>query len=236
VGHEVDTTLTDWVADVRAATPSQAAELLVPDDVHRRESLMRCSAALARAARTRLWERRARVDRLRAALSDPRFLMANRQQELDELDDRLERSMRRRIAVRCEGVDRVRERLLDRHPRLAIARGRGEIGPLSARLRSAVRMRLERGGARLWREVAKLDDLSPLAVLGRGYAIVTRGDGTAVRRAAEVCVGDEVAVRLHAGRLACAVTGVDESDLDGVAANTTVAADGSQGSENGPGR
>lgn len=264
VGHEVDTTLTDWVADVRAATPSQAAELVVPDDVHRREALLRCAAALGRAARARLWEGRSRTDRLRAALSDPRFLMADRQQELDELYNRLERSLGRHLAARRDGVDRMRERLLERHPRLAIARGRGAMGPLSARLRSAVRMRLERGGARLSREVAKLDDLSPLAVLGRGYAIVTREDGTAVRRAAEVHVGEQVAVRVHSGRLACAVTAVDESEVaaparseTGSAADVTsqgargaaetgggvpssgagaVAAARSQGSENGAGQ
>jgi exodeoxyribonuclease VII large subunit len=211
VGHEVDTTLCDWVADVRAATPSEAAELVVPDDAQRLRLLARATAALSRGVGARLLERRSRVERLRAALSDPRFLIADRQQELDELRNRLERSTVRAVQARRNRLESARARLVERHPRLVIQRGRVALGPLSARLGAALELRLEREKGRLSQALAKLDDLSPLAVLGRGYSLVTRRDGTLVRRAGEVQVGERVDVRLSSGRLACSVEGL-ESD------------------------
>ena len=103
-------------------------------------------------------------------------------------------------------------RLLARHPRAVVARARARLGPLGVRLDAAVRRPLDRARARLGDATARLDGLSPLAVLGRGYAIATRGDGRAVRDAAALAPGDGVSVRVARGRFAARVTDVEPGD------------------------
>lgn len=212
VGHEIDVTLTDLAADVRAATPSQAAELVVPDDRARREALTRQRLSLLRAVSSRLELERARVGHLRAALGDPRFILVERQQELDELRTRLTRRAERSLRSERARLALLEQRLASRHPRVVLSRARAALGPLQVRLRAAEERRLREIGAWLGERAARLDALSPLTVLGRGYAIATRSDGRAVRDASEVSVGDAVAVRLGRGRFAATVTEVTPAD------------------------
>ena len=231
VGHEVDTTLVDLVADVRAATPSQAAELVIPDAAARREALLRCTRQLARAMGGAVRERRMVVEQLHRRLGDPRFFLAERQQHLDELLGRLERHAGRSLARRRSGLEALERRLSARHPRAVLAEARGELDPLAARLGAAARRSLARSGRSLEQAAARLaaaerlsiarsrrsleqaalrlDGLSPLAVLGRGYAIALDEDGRAVRAAREVRAGERLRVRLHEGRLVVEVVEVD---------------------------
>lgn len=211
VGHEVDISLTDLVADVRAATPSQAAELVVPDDRARRDVLQRRRSALERALRSRLELERARLAHLQAALGDPRFIMVQRQQELDELVERLRRRAERSLRLRASRVAGLERRLQSRHPRTVIARARGDAGPLKVRLVAAVERRLARNRSALADAVARLHALSPLAVLSRGYAIATRADGRALRDVSEIARGERVSVRLSRGHFAAEVTETIES-------------------------
>jgi exodeoxyribonuclease VII large subunit len=212
VGHETDTTLADLVADVRAATPSQAAELVVPDQRVRRAALARCRAALERALRSHLALERSRLARLRAELGDPRLIAVQRQQDLDDLFVRLERHVERNLAARRSALTLLDGRLLARHPRAVVAHARARLGPLRVRLDAAAHRHLERTRARLSDAAARLDGLSPLAVLGRGYAIATRGDGRAVRDAATLEPGEGVSVRVARGRFAASVTKVEPGD------------------------
>lgn len=201
VGHEIDVTLADLVADVRAATPSQAAELVIADAVSRAQALRRCRSQLVRAMVARINEDRATVDRLRSRLSDPRFLIADRQQLLDELSGRLERQLGRALSRRRTRLELCHRRLLARHPRAVLAASRGSLSPLREQLRAGMRLALKTSRGRLSEQVAALDSLSPLSVLGRGYAIVSHQDGRAVRSAAEVALGERLRVRLHQGEL-----------------------------------
>lgn len=205
VGHEVDVALTDLAADVRAATPSQAAELVIPDAQARRDTLLRCSRQLVQVFRARLVSERSFAERLRGRLSDPRFVIAERQQQLDELTSALERLIARGVGRRRASLHAYHRRLLARHPRTVVARARAELGPLVSRLGAAARMRMRVLRSRLAESAARLDTLSPLAVLGRGYAITTRADGAVLRDAAEVAVGEEIGVRLHRGILSARV-------------------------------
>jgi exodeoxyribonuclease VII large subunit len=215
VGHQIDTTLTDLVADVRAATPSEAAELAVPDARARAEVLRRCGTHLARAIRTRLLERRATAAGLRARLTDPRFLIAERQQQIDDLLARVERRATRTIQRRRASTEEVGRRLLERHPRVVLARAQARLQPLSQRLQAGMRLRLRVEHGRLTERSARLRGLSPLSVLGRGYAIASRTDGRAIRDAAEVSEGESFGVRLDRGRLDALVTRVRPSEADG---------------------
>jgi exodeoxyribonuclease VII large subunit len=208
VGHEVDFSLTDLAADVRAATPSEAAELVVPETRARAAVLGRSHTALLRALRARLSRWRGEIDRARARLSDPRFTIAERQQELDELHARMRQNAARSLAQRRAQAELLTRRLYARHPRAVLANARVELGPLNVRLENAMRRRLSRDGAALSDAAVRLDGLSPLTILGRGYAIATRADGRALRSAAEVAVGDEIAIRLGRGRIATRVQSV----------------------------
>ncbi len=199
VGHEVDVTLTDLVADVRAATPSQAAELVVPDAEARREALGRASLQLARALHGRIVAERLTVDRLRSCMSDPRFVIAERQQHLDELEARLWRSVERRNAGCRARLEAQYRQLLSRHPRAVIARARVQSEPLNERLRAAMIARTREARAQLRDASGRLDSLSPLSVLGRGYAIALGSGGRAVRDANELEVGEPLLLRLSRG-------------------------------------
>ncbi len=212
VGHEVDLTLCDLAADVRAATPSQAAELVIPDAGARRDLLDRQLRHLLRTMQGRLLEERSRVERLRAALSDPRFLIAERQQGLDELRARLERATTRSLARRRTLMVDAERRLAARHPRAVLAQARARLAPLEARLGAAAGADLARCRARSGELVARLSALSPLAVLARGYAIATLPDGRAVRAAAEVKPGDALSIRVSAGRIHARVTDTDSGE------------------------
>jgi exodeoxyribonuclease VII large subunit len=201
VGHEVDVSLADLAADVRAATPSQAAELVVPDSAARRHAVSSVELALARAMRRRLRDARAGVDRTRSKLADPRFLIAARQQELDELETRLRRQLDRSLFRNGQALGGLLGRLLSRHPRAVISRDRGRLGPLAERLRASMQLGLGRRRAALSLCAGRLESLSPLAVLSRGYAVALDPDGRAVRRFDELHLGDRLRLLLHRGSL-----------------------------------
>lgn len=212
VGHEIDVTLADLAADLRAATPSQAAELVVPDAEARRRLLSRQRRHLLHAVQGRLLEERSRIERLRARLSDPRFVIAVRQQALDELRARSERVMLKSLARRRAALTEAERRLSARHPRAVLAQAGARLTPLVTRLEAASAARLGRSRAGLGELAARLSALSPLAVLARGYAIATRADGRALRAASEVVAGDEISVRVHEGRVAARVTSTEPGD------------------------
>src|SRR5690606_19023353 len=138
VGHEVDVSLTDFAADVRAATPSQAAELVVPDKLSRVRALEGQMRHLVRALRALLLEAQGEADRLRARLVDPRCRLAERQQLLDELNGDLERAFRTSLSRRRQSYERLHRRVLRQHPSAVLSRARASISPLQARLTAAV--------------------------------------------------------------------------------------------------
>jgi exodeoxyribonuclease VII large subunit len=227
VGHEVDITLVDFAADARAATPSQAAEMIVPDQAGQRRLLDERTRRLERAIRAKIAEERAASERLLRAFGDPRLLIASAQQRIDDLTMRLGRVTLRRLANEKETTATLTAQLRAQHPQARIARDRATVATLVSRLRSAgqdtlrarsqeaagLGDRLVRAAPRLVRDrtdivvglAGRLDAMSPLKVLGRGYAIVTR-EGHAVRDANEVTAGDRVHVRVGAGDFDATVT------------------------------
>lgn len=212
VGHEIDVTLTDLAADARAATPSQAAEMLVPDAVARRTELSQLEARIRRAMRARLGEDRSVLERLAGRFGHLRLVVSERQQQLDESAARLRDATRRIAARRRVELERLHRRLATRHPRSVVADSRAELGPLSVRLESAMRACVEARRAALGEGAARLSALSPLAVLARGYAIATTASGRAIRAATEVSRGDAIAIRVHVGRVRATVDGVEPTE------------------------
>ena len=212
VGHEVDVTLADFAADRRAATPSQAAEMLVPDRAAKKRDARQLHGRLLRAVQGRLAHERALLLRCVKELSDPRLLLAGHQQTLDDKNARLASSAARFVGQRRIGLAAVRQRLAAVHPGTVLAQERAEVRRLDERMRVVVRASLTRRASDLGRFGARLDAMSPLKVLGRGYAIATDGEGRAVRSASTLTKGDRVHVRVADGRFVAAVEDVHEDD------------------------
>ena len=231
VGHQTDYTISDFVADLRAPTPSAAAELVVARKTDLAARLERATGRLGTAARAAVQRRRALVEtaRHRPGLASFPTRLALHGRRVDELTRRLvERARsdigrleRRRAALRLrlEGLDvgprldRMRTRLSDAGERLRRAVDAGHaarqerLTTNAERLGHIVRERQAGARQRLETTAAKLGSLSPLGVLARGYAVCWNHDRTAiVRRSADVAVGDPVRVTLHEGVLRCEVT------------------------------
>ena len=208
VGHEVDVTIADLVADLRAATPSNAAEIAVPVraelDAALDELRMRLVAAWDRGTR----RRREVQQRLRRHLIDPRRHLQIQAQRCDELRERLLAAQERGLEERAERLRGMNQRLTASSPIQRIEADRRQLGVALGALARSQRHLLTLRGAALGQLAGRLDALSPLAVLDRGYAIATH-DGVPLTTSAGVEPGDRIDVRLHEGVLACTVDEVD---------------------------
>lgn len=210
IGHEVDFTIADFVADVRAPTPSAAAEIAVPDSRSLLAALATIETRLAAAARRVLGRRGdalAATGR-RLALLHPAQALRQHMQRLDELQSRAHAAMRREGRARAEHVLRLLAELGAASPAARVAALEHRASHASARLSPALRNRLALSSARLQTALRALHATSPLATLGRGYAIVTRAvDGAVVTDASQAPPGTEIEARLARGTLAARVTG-----------------------------
>jgi exodeoxyribonuclease VII large subunit len=213
VGHETDFTIADFVADVRAATPSAAAEIVVgaKDDLAARIDALRRRAdgALSiRVARVR-----ARVNALtqHRVFEAERGRIRNHAQRVDELGRRAQTGLVRRVERARDRYRRVGERLDAFRWDRQIADRRTRVATQEGRLSGLVRQHVAARRSMLARLAGKLDSLSPLAVLSRGYALVFDGSGRLVRDVAEVSVGDALRIRVQSGALAAQVTGKEDA-------------------------
>jgi len=209
VGHEVDVTLTDFAADARAATPSQAAEMVVPDARARRSTLAHWQARLERAARARVNDAARQLQTTRARLGDPRLVLAGYQQTHDDRRARLEAAAVRPIGARRAALVQLDRRLTRLHPSVRLAQEARTLASLEGRMAASMRRRLGKHQETTRSLAAGLDAMSPLRVLARGYAIATTDDGRAVRDAGETHVGDVIEVRVARGRLGAKVVRVE---------------------------
>jgi len=210
VGHEVDVSICDLVADVRAATPSHAAELVVPDlpaVAHRLDALAR---RLARALERSSLDERARLEGARSRLHGAGLRLPQAQrQRLEALEHRLHaHHPQRRLAHDRRRLEGLGTRLRDAG-HLLVPAVRRRLDALDRRLRAAGSAAPSGARLRLARAAGALQALSPLGVLERGYAVATDAHGRALTDAHTVEVGDPIALRLHRGRLRARVTGHD---------------------------
>lgn len=207
VGHQTDFTIADFVADQRAATPSAAAEIAVPDVRSVLQRVGHCESQSARAMRLRLTHLSSRLERnsMERAGRQVARRINETGQALDDAYERLRRPLQDRLRLAGERLARIDNQLVSLDLRVRLARQSRDLGRLASRLDPAMHQILLTRTARLAALSARLDALSPLAILERGYAIVRTREGVAVRDAAQVAAGDALGVRLHRGRLAVTV-------------------------------
>ena len=191
VGHEVDFTIADFVADLRAPTPSAAAELVVREKQAVVDALDELARRLQRAAHRPLSDLGRRVD---------------------ELGLRLRRGMHADWRRAAHRVALATAALRASSPVARVSNGRHRLERLEAQLRNEIRHALDQARHHLGEAVGRLGSLSPLAVLGRGYSLTRTPDGRIVRSARQVGAGDDVRVLLHEGSLECRVSATKEHD------------------------
>ncbi|HEX4354047.1 MAG TPA: exodeoxyribonuclease VII large subunit [Polyangiales bacterium] len=202
VGHEVDVSIADLVADVRAATPSNAAELAVPDRRALSAELRGAERGLARAAEVRLGRARLKLERLAQHLRDPRSALRVTRSRLDGSQRKLQAQNDRRMRESRAMLRSLTERLARVDPRRRLVVQRQRLVRLQSALTNLGRPLYLARQNELMRLAGRLDALSPLGSLARGYAIVLpERTGKALLRADDVSPGDMLQVRLHEGTL-----------------------------------
>src|SRR5262245_21870999 len=177
VGHEVDFTIADFVADARAPTPTAAAALVVPDRDEAAARVERAGRALAAALERRVHITRERLRRLRAALGRPERRIADLAVRIDDLATRSRRALAQRVAWEGREIATLTDRLARSGPAAGLRRAHERLARTAERLRFAMTVPVRDARAKSAHAAARLEALSPLACLGRGYAIVRRGDG-----------------------------------------------------------
>ncbi|MEZ5515604.1 MAG: exodeoxyribonuclease VII large subunit [Steroidobacteraceae bacterium] len=209
VGHEVDVTIADFVADVRAPTPSAAAQLVVPDGRSWLASLEQTELQLARCMRRALRTDTERLLNLRRRLSvsHPGARLAQHVQRLDDLEQRLVAAQRSAWLQARDRYSRIAARFAANNPTHRLSALEARRAALELGLVHAMRIRVTNLAQRLTLAGRALDTVSPLATLQRGFAIVTRAtDGRLVASADSVAVGEAIDARLAHGRITATVT------------------------------
>jgi exodeoxyribonuclease VII large subunit len=207
VGHETDFTIVDFVADLRAPTPSAAAELVIRSRVEIENQAEGVRARLVRAMERRLLESRHALVELAqdGAFARMMDLIRQRQQKVDELTFRLERGERQALERTRRRWETLAASVRHYDLRRMLAGVRGELAAGTAAMSAAMRNQLLQNRVRLERMGRALEALSPLAILDRGYALVFDGAGQLVKDAAAVKPGDEITARVSRGEIRATV-------------------------------
>jgi exodeoxyribonuclease VII large subunit len=214
VGHEVDFTIADFAADVRAPTPSAAAELVVPDC----QEWGRALGAVLRRLASALERRLAQVRQIQTWAGrrlwqlHPGVALRQRAQKLDDLEQRLARAVGRGMSRQATRIESGAARLARCSPAAHLADLKGRRHALTLRLMAQMRSGLVDRRGRIAAVARTLQAVSPLATLDRGYAIVSDGSGTVLTRAADTRIGDRIVARLSQGRVQARVEAIEEDD------------------------
>ncbi len=216
VGHETDVTIADFVSDLRAPTPSAAAELVVREKVAVAGRVADLEERLHRSLRRRMEQLWDRLTELldRRVFTDPGRALRDHVRRLDDLTLRLESGLRLSHQGAGHRVDRLIGRLRSAGPLAKITHGVTVVAHLHERCGSALRRRFESERHRFESCLGQLESLSPLGVLRRGYSLTRLPSGEIVRSVRQVAPGGDVKVLLHEGSLDCRVVDVRDAEIN----------------------
>lgn len=212
VGHETDYTISDFTADVRAATPTGAGELVVPHIGELSEKMTERERRLQRAMRERLAVEREKIKTLNNsyAFRYPGQLIRQKEQELDRIIERLNRETARYLRSGRRNLEQVDKALKRNHPETMIQNGEEKRQRLSKSLRREMDALYKKKEMWFQQTISKMNVLSPLHVMERGFGLMYRDDGSLVKSVHQVQPSDLLEVKLKDGRLDCQVWGIEE--------------------------
>ena len=209
VGHEVDVTIADFVADLRAPTPSAAAEKISPDQSQWLRRLAEQQLRLGQSARRLLLRLDQQLGHLAARLRDPRRELQDKAQRMDELDMRLNKAMNLKLQQQQLKTGHLAQRLGTQSPTKTLQNAGEQVQRLNERLNKAIRQNLRQQQEKLQLNAQTLNAVSPLATLGRGYAIVRDDQNRIVRSADQLSAGQTISARFGQGNVSAEVTKVN---------------------------
>jgi len=206
VGHEIDFTITDFIADLRAPTPSAAAELISPNGDEMAAQLSGLQTLLSDAMSRRLQRLEQKTNDLRNRLQHPGRKLQEQTQHLDHLDIRLKRSMQAMVQLYRHRMTLSRDRLLRQHPRDALVQKKQHMNNVVIRLSKAVGQQLRQKMNHTEQTLHLLDAVSPLKILGRGFSVIRNDNNQVVKSTTSVRPGENLRARLSDGELHVEVT------------------------------
>lgn len=209
VGHETDVTIADFVADLRAPTPSAAAEKVSPDQSDILRQINDRQFRLASAARRTLQRMTTKLEHLSARLRDPRRELLEKAQRLDELELRLRKVMEQRLERSQTRTTHLSQRLIMQSPQKQLTNSYDSLERTTLQMHKIMHQILARHRDRLEHAAGSLNVVSPLATVGRGYAIVRDAQGNIIRNAPEVSAGDRISAHVATGTVSAEVTSVN---------------------------
>lgn len=214
VGHEHDVTIADWVADLRAATPTAAAEAATPDGPALSQRVQLLQSRLLRTQHQRLERRWQQLDSIarRLANQHPARQLEAHQQRLNELQPRLERAWTRTQEQAQLALSMQQRRLASRHPERKLAEYKQHNQALKQRLVRATRQALRQSGQQLAETARALNAVSPLSVLGRGYALVEDPQGRVLTQVGDFSEGQSISTRFDQFMVESTVTKVSRNE------------------------
>ena len=220
IGHEIDFTIADFVADLRTPTPTAAAEAIVPNRQILREHIQRLKQLLARTISQTIREKRHLINIQQRMLGDPRLLITHNLLHLDNVYSSLVHGYRRHLYTLSMQLGSLSGKLHKFNPVQQLTYKQQWTRELTRRLQSVMLQHLDKKVNRLTAATTLLEAISPLGVLGRGYAVVRSGHkekppGELIRSTRQVTVGKDLEVILQEGKLGCKVTEIKKDGRDG---------------------
>ncbi|WP_077625042.1 exodeoxyribonuclease VII large subunit [Sediminibacillus massiliensis] len=212
VGHETDFTISDLVADVRAATPTAAAELAVPSQLELKTKINSAKRSLDRLIVSQLSTAKERLDQLNKsyAFRYPAQMLKQKEQELDRNVERLSKALKWKHDRNRDQLHFFTQRLEQRHPAIQVSQSKRELEKLQSRFTLAFRKEIETKHVRFAKNLDKLSLLNPLETMKRGYSITYTEDGQVLKTTKDVQPGNQLTVKLYDGILDCQVWGIEE--------------------------
>lgn len=208
VGHEIDFTIADFVADLRAPTPSAASELVVKNASEISEKIKLLGRRLVRAQKQKVYDQRQKVGALEKQLVDPKRYLQDLSLRSDELIQRLEGAALRYLKTRATQVSLLASQLT--RPDVRLRQEKDRLAQMQARLHREIQQKIQMGRFELQKKNALMDSLSPLKVVERGYSITTDAKKKVIKSAAQLKVKDKIKIKFAKGSAEATVDSLSE--------------------------